>query len=174
MGVTKRYSRRWDNCLSYWATKSHRWLRGTAGIVGNPNDNLFPIDNTWAWKARAAGTYFLPKGFEISSFFRAQSGTPGQRVSQFKGPALSRGSTTLRMGPFGQFRGPVVPLLNIKAAKVFTVHGHFKFEGSAQLFNVTNSSAYVSTNYLTGASTFGVASEVLSPRVLRLGGVFSF
>ena len=174
VGVTKRYSKRWDGFLSYWMTNSHRWLQGTAGMVGSPNDDLFPIDDTWAWEARGAGTYFLPKGFELSSFFRAQSGTPGQRVEQFNSSALSQGSTTLRMGPFGQFRGPVVPLLNIKGAKVFTVHDHFKFEANAQLFNLTNSSAYVTTNYLTGANTFGVASNLLSPRVLRLGGVFSF
>lgn len=174
MGITKRYPRRWDGFLSYWATKSHHWLQGAAGIVGNPNDNLFPFDNTWAWKARAVGTYVLSKGFEISSFSRAQSGTPGQRGSQFNSPELSRGPTTLSMGPLGQFRQPVAPLLNIKAAKLFTVHGHFTIEGNAQLFNVTNSSAYVSTNYLTGARTFGVASDVLSPRVHRLGDVFSF
>jgi hypothetical protein len=78
------------------------------------------------------------------------------------------------MGPFGQFRGPAVPLLNIKAAKIFTIRDRFKLEANAQLFNATNSSANVTTNYLTGASTFGVASDILSPRVLRLGGDFSF
>jgi hypothetical protein len=78
------------------------------------------------------------------------------------------------MGPFGQFRGPVVPLLNVKVAKIFTIHDRFKLEANAQIFNVTNSSANVTTNYLTGASTFGVASDILSPRVLRLGGDFSF
>ena len=144
-------------------TKSHRWLQGTEGIVGSPNDDLFPIDNTWAWEARAAGTYFLPKGFQLSAYFRAQSGAPGQRVSQFSSSALSQGSTTIRMGPFGQFRGPEVPLLNVKAAKVFTLRDRFKFEANAQIFNVTNSSAFVTQNYLTGAKTFGVASNVLSP-----------
>jgi len=173
VGLTKRYSKRFNGFVSYWMTKSHRWLQGTEGIVGSPNDDLFPIDNTWAWEARAAGTYFLPKGFQLSGFFRAQSGTPGQRVSQFS-TGLSQGSTTIRMGPFGEFRGPAVPLLNVKAAKVFKVHDRFKFEANAQLFNVINSSAFVTQNYLTGAKTFGVASNVLSPRVLRLGGNFSF
>ena len=142
VGLTKRYSKRYNGFVAYWMTKSHRWLQGTEGITGSPNDDRFPIDNTWAWEARAAGTYFLPKGFQLSGFFRAASGTPGQRVSVFTNTALSQGSTTLRMGPFGEFRGPVVPLLNIKGAKVFKIHDRFKIEANAQLFNVTNSSAF--------------------------------
>lgn len=174
IGLTKRYSKRWNGFVSYWATKSHRWIQGTAGVVGSPNDDPYPVDDTWNWDTRAAGSYFLPKGFEISTLFRMQSGTPGQRLSKFNSSALSQGSTTIRMGPYGQFRGPVVALLNLKIAKVFTVHDKYKFEANAQIYNLTNSSANVTTNYLTGTSTFGVASDILSPRVLRLGGNFNF
>ncbi len=174
VGITKRYSKRWNGFISYWATKNHRWIQGTAGIVGSPNDDRFPIDDTWNWDTRVAGSYFLPKGFEVSTLFRAQSGTPGQRISKFNSSALSQGSTTLRMGPFGEFRGPVVALWNLKFAKVFTVHEKYKFEANAQLYNVMNSSANVTTNYLTGTATFGAASDIMSPRVLRLGGNFSF
>ena len=143
-------------------------------LFRSPNDDPFPLDTTWNWEARFAGIYYLPKGFQVSSLFRAQSGTPGQRISKFNSSALNQGSTTIRMGPFGEFRGPVVPLLNVKIAKIFTIHDRFKLEANGQLFNVINSSANVTTNYQTGASTFGVASDILSPRVLRLGGNFSF
>lgn len=173
-GLTKRYSKRWNGFVSYWITKSHRWIQGTEGIVGSPNDDRFPIDDTWNWDARAAGSYFLPKGFEISTLFRAQSGTPGQRITNFNSSALSQGSTAIRMGPYGQFRGPVVPVWNLKMAKVFTLRDRYKFEANAQLYNLINSSATVTANYLTGASTFDAATAILSPRVLRLGGNFSF
>jgi Carboxypeptidase regulatory-like domain len=174
MGITKRYSQRFTGFASFWTTKDHRWIQGTAGIVGSPNDDPFPLDTTWNWEARFAGIYYLPKGFLVSSLFRAQSGTPGQRISKFNSSALNQGSTTIRLGPFGEFRGPVVPLLNVKIAKIFTFHDRFKLEANGQLFNVINSSANVTTNYQTGASTFDVASDILSPRVLRLGGNFSF
>lgn len=174
VSLTKRYSKRWNGFVSYWITKNHRWIQGTAGIVGSPNDDPYPLDDTWNWDTRAAFSYFLPKGFEVSTLFRAQSGTPGQRISKFNSSALSQGSTTIRMGPFGEFRGPVVPLWNLKIAKVFTIHDRFKLEANTQFYNLTNSSANVTTNYQTGASTFGVASDIMSPRVLRLGGNFSF
>jgi hypothetical protein len=174
VGVTKRYSKRWNGFASFWTTKSHRWIQGTAGLVGSPNDDSYPIDNTWNWEIRMAGIYYLPKGFQISTLFRAQEGTPGQRTSKFNSTALNQGSTTIKMGPFGEFRGPVVPLLNLKAAKIFTIRDKYHLEANAQVFNLNNSSSPVTTNYLTGSTTFGVATAVMSPRVFRIGGQFSF
>jgi len=155
-------------------TKNHRWIQGTSGISGSPNDDAFPIDNTWNWELRGSALYNLPWKFQISSFYRAQSGTAAQRIESFNSSALSQGSTTIRMGPFGQYRGPVISTLNFKAAKVFTFHDRYHLEANFQVFNVLNSSAAVTTNYLTGASTFGVVSNILSPRVARIGGLFTF
>jgi hypothetical protein len=159
---------------SYWTTKNHRWLQGTAGVAGSPNDDRFPTDDTWNWEARGSILYNLPKRFQISSLYRAQSGTSGQRLSTFNSAALLQGATTIRMGPFGEFRGPVISTLNVKAAKIFAIHERFHLEANFQVFNVLNSSAAVSTNYLTGSSTFGVVSDILSPRVARIGGLFTF
>jgi Carboxypeptidase regulatory-like domain len=174
VAVTKRSSKRWNGIASFWMTKDHRWLEGTSGIAGSPNDDAFPIDDTWNWEARGSVVYNLPMRFQVSSFFRAQSGTAGQRLAAFNSSALSQGSTTLRMSPFGQYRGPVISTLNIKAAKVFAIHDRYHIEANFQVFNLLNSSAAVTTNYLTGASTFGVVSNILSPRVARIGGLFTF
>ena len=78
------------------------------------------------------------------------------------------------MGPFGQYRGPVVSVLNLKAAKVFTFHDRYHLEANFQIFNLLNNSAAVSTNYLTGATTFGVVTSLVSPRVGRVGLSFYF
>jgi hypothetical protein len=84
--------------------------------------------------------------------------------------ALNQGSTTIPMGPFGEFHGSVP--LNIRAAKIFTVDDSSKSETNALFFKVTNSSANVTPNYLTGASMFGVALDLLAQRVLRLQLLF--
>jgi hypothetical protein len=78
------------------------------------------------------------------------------------------------MSPFGSYRGPVISTLNVKVAKTFTLRDRFHLEANFQVFNVLNGSAAVTTNYQTGANTFGVVSSLLSPRVARIGGVFSF
>jgi Carboxypeptidase regulatory-like domain len=174
VGVTKRYSNKWDGLATFWITKDHRWIQGLEGITGSPNDDRFPIDNTWNWELRGNVVYNLPKGFQVLSFYRAQSGTAAQRLSVFNSPELIQGSTTLRMSPFGSYRGPVISTLNVKAAKTFTIRDRFHLEANFQVFNVLNGSAAVTTNYQTGATTFGVVSSLLSPRVARIGGVFSF
>ncbi len=174
VAVTKRYSSKWTGTVSFWDTKNHRWLQGTAGIIGSPNDDAFPIDNTWNWEARGNVVYRLPKGFQISSFYRVQSGNPGQRLAAFNSSALTQGSTTIRMGPFGQYRGPVVSVWNIKAAKVFTLRDKYHLETNFQLFNLLNNNAAVATNYLTGPTTFGVVTSLVSPRVARVGATFYF
>ncbi len=65
VAATKRYSKKWTGTTSFWATRNHRWITtAAAGGNGNtpqsPNDDRFPIDNTWNWEARASGTYSLP------------------------------------------------------------------------------------------------------------------
>jgi hypothetical protein len=184
ISVTKNYSKKWNGSTSFWLTKNHRWINGLAGTgVGSPNDDAFPIDNTWNWEARANVYYNLPWGFNASSFFRATSGTYGQLTGSF-GPnpvsvanggnnqRLSQGSVTMRLGPFGQYQGPFIEVLNLKIAKVFKVKEKYSFESNFQVFNSFNSSAAVSTSYL--ASTFGAVTNIVSARVFRIGGVFNF
>jgi len=172
--VTKRYSKRWNGTASYWLTKNHRWIQGLAGVAGSPNDDAYPIDNTWNWEARAMGAYNLPKGFLLSAFFRAQSGNPAQRLDSFNSSALSQGSTTVRMGPFGQYRGPAISILNVKAAKVFTLREKYHLELNFQVYNILNNSSAVATNYLNSPTTFNVVTSIVSPRVARVGMFFSF
>ena len=194
-GVTKRYSKRWTGFASFWTTKDHRWINGLAGIQGSPNDNFYPIDATWNWEGLGNISYNLPWGFQVLSFYRAQSGTPGERsvvsssgtyagttpitngstiVNPGQTIPLSQGSTTFYVGPYGQYRGPFISTWNIKAAKVFKIKERWNIEGNFQVFNILNTNAAVATNYQTGASTFGVVSSIISPRVARIGGVFSF
>ena len=173
--VTKRNPKKWDALASFWVTKNHAWIQA---LPSNPNDELFPIDNTWNWEARADTSYTLPKGFIVSGLFRSSSGQPGQRTEVFTGTGingqkLNQGSVTLRMGPFGQFRGPVIEVLNMKVAKRFRLGESRTLEGNFQLYNILNSSSAVATTRLTG-STFGVVSSIESPRIAEIGATFSF
>ena len=177
VAVTKRYSKRWVGLASFWVTKDHRWIEGLAGIAGSPNDDPYNIDNTWNWEARGSATYRLPFGFSLSSLFRATSGTHGQLTNNFSGTgtngqALNQGTVTMRLGPFGQFQGPVVSVLNLKVAKQFHLREKMLFEPNFQIFNLLNTSAAVSTSY--ALATFGAVSNIVSPRVLRIGASFSF
>jgi len=104
-----------------------------------------------------------------------ESGTPGQRTEVFgKTATLTQGAETVNVGPYGQYRGPIISNLSVKAAKTFAINEKYHIEANIQVFNVLNSNAGVTINYLTGPTTFGVITELTSPRVMRLGTKFSF
>jgi hypothetical protein len=178
VALTRIFSNKFSGSTSFWVTKDHRWINGLAGTgVGSPNDDPYPIDNTWNWEARADVFYNLPWKFNVSSLFRATSGTYGQLTGSFSGTGtngekLNQGGVTMRLGPFGQYQGPFIEVWNAKGARTFTFRDRFNIEGHIEYFNMLNSNAAVSTSYLT--STFGAVTGIVSPRVLRLGAVFSF
>jgi hypothetical protein len=170
VAATKRYSQRWNGQVSFWMTRNHEWVQA---IRPSPNSDPFPIDDTWNWEARGSVLYNLPWGFELSGFYRAQSGIPGQRTESFSSPLLLQGATTLRMEPFGAHRGPVITIANLKAAKNFKFREHMRAQLNFQVFNVLNSSAATSTSYLTGP-TYLQTTGIVAPRVARIGVAFSF
>jgi hypothetical protein len=170
VAVTKRYSKRWNVQGSFWMTKNHEWIQA---VSPTPNDDRFPIDDTWNWEARASGIYNLPWGFELSGFYRAQSGLPGQRTESFSSPLLLQGAVTLRMEPFGTERGPMISLTNFKVAKNIRLGERLRYQVNFQVFNIFNTSGATSTSYLTGA-TFLHPTGIVSPRVARIGMQFSF
>jgi len=178
VAATKRYSRKWTGTASFWTTKNHQWLTGTPGnaaVPQSPNDERFPVDNTWYWEGRASGTYNLPYDVAFSASYRAQSGFPGQRTQVFSAAStvLRQGTVTLRMGEYGEFKSPAVQIVALKAAKRFPVGGGRNVEVNFQLFNALNSSGITSVNYLTGTQ-FGTVTGITSARVARIGAAFTF
>jgi hypothetical protein len=176
--VVKRYSTRFNAMGTFWITKYHRWINGLAQMQGDPNDDFFPIDNTWNWEARGDVTYNAPLHFKVTSFLRMQSGVYGQEVGTFSGAGTSGGklnqsAITVRLGPYGQFQGPTVPVWNFKVSRALHIKERYQVEPDFEMFNITNSSAATSTSYTLGA-TFGNPTGILAPRVFRLGvkGVF--
>lgn len=169
MTLNKRFSRRWNMSSSFWMTKSHEWA---AANPSNPNDDVFPVRDYWTWEARADASYRLPADVNVSGNLRAASGALGQRTQTFSDARLNQGTVTLRMEPYGSQEGAVVPITSLRVAKKFRAAERYAVDVNFSVFNVTNSSAAVSTSYLSG--TFGRITDILPPRVARLGLEFSF
>jgi hypothetical protein len=176
VAATKRYSQKWTGSTSFWATKNHQWLTQgnlAAALPQSPNEDRFPIDDKWYWEARANGTYSLPWDIDVTGSFRAQSGSYGVRTQVFTGSALRQGSTTLRMGEFGEFQSAAVKLVNLRINKSFEIRPGQRISLDFQAFNLLNSAGIVSVNYQTG-SQFGTVTGITSARVYRVGAGFSF
>jgi hypothetical protein len=184
--VNKRVSRNWDMLGSFAATKNHRWLASSLSSSSSsadrqtPNDEFFPLDETWDWQFKATSTYTFRRGILASAFFQHLAGIPGQRTYIFRtvdpdgGRQLTQsGTITLRREPFGERRSPAQNVLNLRASKRFSLTGGRRLELMADLFNALNVSAPTSVSYASGPS-FGAISAILPPRVVRLGTTFSF
>jgi hypothetical protein len=177
IAATKRYSKRWTGTASFWTTKNHQWLTtgGNSNTPQSPNDDRFPVDNTWNWEGRGNLTYNFPYDIAFSTSYRAQSGQPGVRTQVFTAPStvLRQGTVTLRMGEFGDLRAPAIQIVAFKAAKSFMMGQGRRLELTFQVFNAFNSSGVTSVNYQTGTQ-FGTVTGITSARVARIGAGFIF
>ena len=103
--VTRRATDRWSGQISYFAVKNRRWLNG---VYQSPNDEFFPVDETWGWAGNISGTYRLPYNISVSGFLQSQAGIKGQRTNIFRTadpdggkPITQNGNTTIRLEPYG-------------------------------------------------------------------------
>ena len=175
--LTKRASDRWMGQISYFAVKNHRWLDG---VFQNPNQEFFPLDETWAWAGNISGTYRLPYGLSVSGFLQSRSGVKGQRTNEFRtadpdgGPSISNaGNTTIRLEPYGSRTLSAFNILNFRATKDIRMNGGRRLSLDLDLFNLLNLATPVAAQFTSGP-TFGYVTDITPPRIVRIGARFTF
>jgi hypothetical protein len=175
--MTKRSSTRWMGQVSYFAVKNHRWLSST---FNSPNDQLFPLDQTWSWAGNINGTYRLPYNVSLSGFLQSKSGIRGQRTYIFRqvdpdgGAAIAQnGNTTIRLEPFGKEKLSAQNILNIRLSKDFSLGGGRRLGVDFDVFNALNGATPTGANFQAGPS-FGYVTGVIPARIARLGGRLRF
>jgi Carboxypeptidase regulatory-like domain len=175
--VTRRSSGRWSAQASYFAVKNHRWIVQT---VNSPNDLLFPLDETWNWGGEVTGSYRLPLAVTFSGFLQSKSGQKGQRTYIFRqadpdgGPAIAQlSNVTLPLEPFGSRHLAAQNIVNLRASRSFRFNGGRRIDIDFDVFNLLNSNAPLSATFASGP-TFGYVTNILPPRIARIGGRFNF
>jgi hypothetical protein len=175
--LTKRFSRRWTGQVSYFAVKNHRWL---ASVFSSPNDQFFPLDETWSWAGNVTGSYRMPGDILVSGFLQTKNGFTGQRTYIFRqadpdgGPAIAQnGNTTIRVEPYGSQRLAAQNILNLRGSKDLKLGGGRRLNIDVDVFNVLNAATPTNATFVTGPS-FGYTSSVIPARIARLGVRFAF
>jgi hypothetical protein len=175
--LTKRFSSRWTGQVSYFTVKNHRWL---ASVFASPNDQFFPVDDTWSWAGNITGSYRLPGNVSLSGFLQSRNGLLGQRTYIFRqadpdhGPAIAQnGNTTLRLEPFGKEKLAAQNILNFRASKDVAIGGSRRIDIDVDIFNVLNAATPTAANFQSGP-TFGYVTGVIPARIARLGLRFLF
>jgi hypothetical protein len=175
--MTKRFSSRWTGQVSYFTVKNHRWI---ASVFNSPNDEFFPLDETWSWAGNVTGSYRMPGDVTISGFLQSKNGVKGQRTYIFRqvdpdgGPSIAQnGNTTIRLEPYGSQQLSAQNILNLRASKDFSIGGGRRLDIDFDVFNVLNAATPLSANFQSGPS-FGYVTNVIPARIARLGARFRF
>jgi len=175
--MTKRFSSKWTGQVSYFTVKNHRWI---SSVFSSPNDEFFPLDETWTWAGSVSGSYRLPAGVTVSGFLQSKNGVLGQRTYIFRqadpdgGPSIAQnGNTTIRVEPYGSQKLSAQNILNLRASKGFSLGADRRFEIDVDVFNVLNAATPTSANFQSGPS-FGYITGVIPARIARLGVRFRF
>ena len=170
--LSKRFSKRWSAQVSYFVVKNHRWLSST---FTSPNDEFFPIDDTWSWAGNATGSYRLPWDITVAGFLQSKNGVLGQRTAIFRqvdpagGPAIAQnGNTTLRLEPFGERKLSAQNILNMRASKTVSLGGARRLDIDLDVFNVLNAATPTAATFQAGP-TFGYITGVIPARIARAG-----
>jgi hypothetical protein len=180
--VVKRLSNKSQLLTGFDLSKYNTWSFASAisqdiatdtggGPPQDPNRQLYNnYLDYWHWQYKALGSYELPYGVSVSGSVRVTKGEPYGRTLNAGG--LTQGSVTLTVERMGTFFYPTSTLVDLRFAKSLPV-GRGRLEGLLDVFNLTNSSAVLSTNNLTGAS-YGNVLTTVNPRIARLGVRWSF
>jgi hypothetical protein len=176
VSLTKRLTHRWSATGSFWGTKNYRWL--TLHDV-NPNNDPFPLDQSWFWAGNITATYLLPAQVQVGAYLQSKVGILGQRTYQFRAtdpdggpPLMSLSTVTLRLEPYGSMRAAAENVLNLRFSKLFQL-GRGRASVNFEIFNVLNTNADTGLTFASGP-TYGYSTGVLPPRVSRIGGTYSF
>ena len=172
-------------------TKNHRWVDA---IADSPNDDYFPLDETWEWRPSFAGAYDVVR-IEVSTLYDAFDGLPGQRTYLFRCGRSGRRSGAPHPAPYNL---RVEPLRRARGTAAAQPEPAWRRRISAWRCNSQSvrlevdllnpsiptclgrrhrrrhgrqSSAGI--NYVSGP-TFGYVTRIVSPRYLRFGATLKF
>jgi len=172
---TKRYANRWQfmGAVTYGRTKVTVPLEA----VDDPNNREFSngaVDsNDASWIVKLSGSYDLPWGFYVGGFFNFRTGYPTQRYFNTSTTLLNQGRLGVNTEKYGDSRYPDIALLDLRLSKVFKLGRFGTVEIMADGFNILNSVTTMSWNAQSSA-TYHYITQVLSPRIFRMGFKWGF
>ncbi len=187
--LKKRFSRGWTMNASYVYGHSRGLIgshldesQSTSTFFDDPNSHVnalgrFPLDNRHQFKL--LGIFNGPFGITVSGYFRYFSGGRYTRTirSNDLGLDLNQGNVTIYAEERGSRGYPAQALFDARLEKDFYLPGRkAKLSLMLDLLNAFNSSTATGLQSLSSSSsyTFGSATSLVDPRILRLGLRFEF
>ena len=163
------------------------WCRGAARVgfgssaFLNPNQRINNTsgpgfyDRTHVFKL--GGSYDVQRaGITLAATGKVQTGTPYGRIltlsSDANGNPFNQGPITFFAEPRDAHRFPTLRTMDFRIAKFFVV-GRQRFEAIGDFFNLFNVNTVTTVNPNSGTD-FSKPTDILGPRVFRIGGRWTF
>jgi len=176
--AVKRFSRRWQMLFGFTAGKNEGGL--SFGDLNDPNNLVNQqgiVGNDAVYQVKLSGSYLVPViDMAISGSLVRNTGYPRQftyQVTRAISPGLTRSAQTVRVNERGAERLPSVTLLDLRFSRPIRFADGRIFEPQIDLFNVTNNDVIVGIVDSIGPR-LGFPTEILAPRILRVGFVLKF
>jgi hypothetical protein len=182
LGVTfnKQYSNNYSFLVSY--TADYRDLDNDA--PRNPNEELwgsgtgaggtgsyaFAVDS-WNHSFRMSGNYSLPWGLTYAASYLAQSGDYYFREVQIRDG--NNTNVAIRVDPKAG-RYAWTHIWDNRVSKRIKTWGNQSIEGEFNVYNTLNVNTITSQNNRVGATTFLQPTEIIAPRIMRVGVKYRF
>lgn len=178
--LIKRMSGRWQLLGGATFGKNRGGLYNTLDL-NDPNNLLnFQqgiVGNDSAYSLKLAGSYVIPWAeVNLSGSVLRNQGYPFQSqytVTRTAFPQLTRASQLVRLSERGDERYRDVTLVDLRLSRSFAIGGGRRLTPQLEVFNLSNASTIVGTTVNVG-STYLRPTEILAPRIFRLGATFEF
>jgi hypothetical protein len=189
--LTKRFSNNWSLLTGYDWTK----LNSSGSTSLDPNVLSFQNGHYSQWTYKLLGNINLPLGVRFTGTFNAQQGAPYNRTQQFTGalrniinPDGSTRTTNLRQGTGAitvennGYYLPTAKLTSLRAEKNFRIAESQSIDAMFDFYNMFNWNTVTARNQVTSRvtvngvniPTFGNATNVMPPRIFKLGVRYNF
>jgi hypothetical protein len=165
VAANRRFSNRWSLASSFAVTWRDNWNPIPVNPNQIPQSDLLPVR-----MFKITGSYEPGWGFRFSPLVRYQQGDPFARTVPVR---LNYGTENVPAEPTGARRRDDVVVFDLRSERKFTVRSGTTIGVFLDAFNILNSHAVTSLIVSTGQS-FLRPTNILAPRVLRIGAKFSF
>jgi Carboxypeptidase regulatory-like domain len=179
--ATKRFSNKWQMQAGL-TVGTNRGGTTNGTDLNDPNVTLYEegiIGNDSTKAFRLSGSYTLPWDINLAGSLIANNGYPYQStysvsraVAASQGLALTRATQTVVLSERGDERFDNVTMVDIRLSKNFAF-GRRSFTPQIDFFNIGNADTTVNHNVQVGSS-YLFPSEILSPRIIRVGFSLNF
>jgi hypothetical protein len=185
--VNKRFSRKWQMVAGFTIGKNEGGPPAPGSFtnssdLNDPNVTLYSkgiIGNDSERALRVSGSYELPGSVNLAGSLISNSGYPyvstysvTRALAATAGVALTRASQTVFLSQRGDERYDAVTMLDVRVSRPFRF-GNRRITPQADFFNIGNANTVVAATTTVGG-TYLAPSEILAPRIIRVGVSFDF